>query len=312
MSADAGRARWEDLPSGVREAVRGRLGAPVVDVIHQGGGFTQGLAARVRCAGGGEVFLKASPLGARMASHYRAEAVVGEHLPTVIAPEFLWSLEVGDWVVNAFESVRGREPDLRPGSADLVGVLEAVGGLERGLTPCPVPEAGAVGETLSALSGHWVRLAAEPVGSVGRSPWTASRRARLEDLDSAERLVELSVGDTLVHCDLRADNMLTETGTGRVRILDWSWGARGAAWVDAAFLVPQLILAGHSPAGAEAALAARVPAWRAVAPEAASVFAVALTGYWTWHHAHGPGGALGAYRGRAAGAGRIWIDHRLG
>ncbi|MEV0495693.1 hypothetical protein [Streptomyces atratus] len=45
--------------------------------------------------------------------------------------------------------------------------------------------------------------------------------------------------------------------------------------------------------------------------ETASAFAVALTGYWTWHHAHGPGGALGACRGRAAEAGRQWIGHRL-
>lgn len=262
--------------------------------------------------GGGEVFLKASPLGARMASHYRAEAVVGAHLPTAIAPEFLWSLEAGGWVVNAFESVRGREPGLWPGSADLIGALDAVGGLERELTPCPVPEAGAVGETLAALAGHWARLAAGPAEWAGQGLWTASQRARLEDLDRAERLVEPSAGDTLVHCDLRADNMLTETGTGRVRILDWSWGARGAAWVDAAFFVPQLILAGHSPAGAEVALAARVPAWRAVDSETASAFAVALTGYWTWHHAHGPGGALGAYRGRASEAGRKWIGHRLG
>ena len=34
-------------------------------------------------------------------------------------------------------------------------------------------------------------------------------------------------------------------------------------------------------AGVEAALAARVPAWRAVDPEAVSAFAVAITGIWT-------------------------------
>ncbi|RPK55508.1 hypothetical protein EES42_41970 [Streptomyces sp. ADI95-17] len=59
-------------------------------------------------------------------------------------------------------------------------------------------------------------------------------------------------------------------------------------------------------------LGARVTAWRAADPEAVNLFAVAITGYWAWHHAHGPGGALGAYRGRAAEAGRRWIDYRLG
>ncbi|MFE9847717.1 phosphotransferase [Streptomyces sp. NPDC005576] len=310
MNAGSVRARWEDLPREVRDAVEARVGPPVVDFVYPAGGFTEGLAARVRSADGGEVFLKASPLGARMASHYRAEAAVGKSLPTAVAPLLLWSMEAGDWIVNAFEPVQGREPDLRPGSADLDGVLDAVGLMEKELTPCPFPGAGPVGATLSTLAGHWVRLAADPAGP-RQDMWIASRRSLLEELDAPDRLVKLSAGDTLVHCDLRADNMLTESGTGRTRILDWSWGARGAAWVDAAFFVPQLIIAGHSPAGAEAALAARVPAWRAVAPEAANAFAVALTGYWSWHHGHGPGGALGAYRGRAAQAGRRWIDYRL-
>ncbi|MFE7617555.1 phosphotransferase family protein [Streptomyces sp. NPDC057496] len=306
------RARWEDLPLEVRAAVQGRLGSSVVEVFYPEGGFTRGLAVRVRCADGGEVFLKAVGLAARMASHYRAEAVVGKYLSAVVAPRLVWSLEVGGWIVNAFEPVRGREPDLRPGSADLNGVLDAVGALEQELTPCPAPGVGPVRETLSSLAGHWARLAAAPAGSGKRSSWAASRSARLAELDDPARLVRESAGDTLVHCDLRADNMLVETGTGRIRILDWSWGARGAAWVDAAFFVPQLILAGHSPGGAEAAVAARVPAWRVVDPEVVSVFAVAITGYWSWHHAHGPGGALGAYRGRAAEAGRRWVDYRLG
>lgn len=309
-AAGSERARWKDLPPEVQDAVQARAGSTVVNVVYPTGGFTQGLAALVACADGSEVFLKASPLAARMASHYRAEATVGKHLRASVAPLLLWSLEAGDWIVNAFEPVQGREPGLRPGSADLDGVLDAVAMLERELTPCPVPGTVPVGTTLSTLAGHWARLAASPAGP-GQDPWTVSRRSTLERLDDPDQLVKLSAGDTLVHCDLRADNMLTETGTGRTRILDWSWGARGAAWVDAAFFVPQLVLAGHSPAGAEAALAARVPAWRAVAPEAASAFAVALTGYWSWHQVHGPGGALGAYRGRAAQAGRRWIDYRL-
>ncbi|WP_413751768.1 hypothetical protein NRF20_00720 [Streptomyces sp. R-74717] len=130
---------------------------------------------RVRCADGSEVFLKAADLAAAMASHYRAEAVVGEHLPAAVAPQLMWSLEASGWIVNAFEAVRGREPDLRPGSADLSPVLDVVGALERELTPCPVPAVGPVGETLSLLVGHWDRLAAAPEGP---DAWTVARRAQ--------------------------------------------------------------------------------------------------------------------------------------
>lgn len=308
MNAASVRARWEDLPREARALVQARLGSPVVEAVYPGGGFTQGLAVRVRCADGSEVFLKAADLAAAMASHYRAEAVVGAHLPAAVAPWLMWSSETGGWIVNAFEAVRGAEPDLRPGSADLSPVLDVVGALERELTPCPVPAAGPVGETLSLLAGHWDRLASAPAGP---DAWTAARCTQLTELDAPDRLVKAALGDTLVHCDLRADNMLADTATGQVRILDWSWAARGAAWVDAAFLVPQLILSGHSPARAEAELGARVPAWHTADPEAVNLFTVAIAGYWSWHHAHGPGGALGAYRGRAAEAGRRWIDYRL-
>ncbi|MFF3904364.1 phosphotransferase [[Kitasatospora] papulosa] len=306
MNTPSVRPRWEGLPDEVRARVQARLGSPVVEVGYPEGGFTPGLAVRLTCADRSEVFLKAADLALPMASHYRAEAVVGAHLPSGIAPELWWSLESHGWIVNAFEAVLGRGPDLRPGSADLRGVLDVVGSLERELTPCPAPVREA-GQPLSLLAGHWERLAAAPVG---RDAWSSARRTWLTEMDDRDLLVKAAAGDTLVHCDLRADNLLVDTE--RVRVLDWSWAARGAAWVDAAFFVPQLILAGHSPAGAEAELGARVPAWRAVDPEAVSVFAVAITGYWAWNQAHSPGGALGAYRGRAAEAGRRWIDYRLG
>ncbi|MFE6022742.1 phosphotransferase [Streptomyces sp. NPDC056441] len=306
MNTPSVRPRWEVLPDEVRAKVQARLGSPVVEVSYPEGGFTPGLAVRLTCADRSEVFLKAADLALPMASYYRAEAVVGEHLPSGIAPRLWWSLESHGWIVNAFEAVLGGEPDLRPGSADLPGVLDVVGSLERELTPCPAP-VGEAGETLSLLAGHWERLAAAPAGP---DAWCAARRAWLTEMDDRDLLVKAAAGDTLVHCDLRADNMLVESE--RVRVLDWSWAARGAAWVDAAFFVPQLILAGHSPAGAEAELGARVPAWRAADPKALSMFAVAITGYWAWNQVHGPGGALGAYRGRAAEAGRRWIDYRLG
>ncbi|MFE4337014.1 phosphotransferase, partial [Streptomyces sp. NPDC056831] len=266
MNTPSVRPRWEGLPDEVRAKVQARLGSPVVEVSYPEGGFTPGLAVRLTCADRSEVFLKAADGALPMASHYRAEAVVGEHLPAVVAPRLWWSLESHGWIVNAFEAVLGGEPDLRPGSADLPGVLDVVGSLEQELTPCPAPVREA-GETLSLLAGHWERLAAAPAGP---DAWCTARRAWLTEMDDRDALVKVAAGDTLVHCDLRADNMLVDTD--RVRVLDWSWAARGAAWVDAAFFVPQLILAGHSPAGAEAELGARVPAWRAVDPEAVSVF----------------------------------------
>jgi aminoglycoside phosphotransferase (APT) family kinase protein len=43
--------------------------------------------------------------------------------------------------------------------------------------------------------------------------------------------VERSRGDTLVHSDLRDDNVIL-TDTGEVWVCDWNWPTRGPIWVD--------------------------------------------------------------------------------
>lgn len=53
------RHHWADLPDTVRDAVQDILGAPVVEARSQSGGFSPGVAARVRLADGGRAFVKA-------------------------------------------------------------------------------------------------------------------------------------------------------------------------------------------------------------------------------------------------------------
>jgi hypothetical protein len=65
-----------------------------------------------------------------------------------------------------------------------------------------------------------------------------------------------------------------------VFLIDRAQPACGAAWLDTADLVPHLILAGHTPAHAEQALAA-VPAWRDADPDVITSYAIAFAGYWT-------------------------------
>ena len=66
---------------------------------------------------------------------------------------------------------------------------------------------------------------------------------------SLDRLAELEAGwpaaaegRTLVHCDLRADNLLL-TPT-RVVAVDWPWASVGAAWVDLLLLLPSVTMKG--------------------------------------------------------------------
>ncbi|MFJ7243623.1 phosphotransferase [Kitasatospora sp. NPDC098652] len=107
---------------------------------------------------------------------------------------------------------------------------------------------------------HRLGNAADQPDRTRRYGWDLEHAVGLAELDDPAALARATEGDTLLHCDLRADNMLL--ARGRVMVIDWSWFARGATWVDAAFLLPQLVLAGHTAAGAERLLAETVPAWR--------------------------------------------------
>ncbi|MFI6785668.1 phosphotransferase [Micromonospora sp. NPDC050276] len=67
-------------------------------------------------------------------------------------------------------------------------------------------------------------------------------------------------GETLIHSDLNPANLIV-TPVG-LRIVDWAWATKAAAWVELALLVQWLIGSGHSAEQAEEWLA-QLPAWTA-------------------------------------------------
>ncbi|MFI6273419.1 phosphotransferase [Micromonospora zamorensis] len=68
-------------------------------------------------------------------------------------------------------------------------------------------------------------------------------------------------GGTLIHSDLNPANLIV-TPLG-LRIVDWAWATKAAAWVELALLVPWLIGSGHSAEQAEEWIA-QLPAWTAI------------------------------------------------
>jgi len=80
-------------------------------------------------------------------------------------------------------------------------------------------------------------------------------------------------GTTLLHADIRADNvLLTPT---RVLFVDWPWGSRGAAWIDLLFMPSVTMQGGPKPW--------RIfnghPLGRAAPAEAATAVLAAVTGF---------------------------------
>jgi hypothetical protein len=139
--ATAVRPSWHELPEPLREGLADRLGR-IASAEIQTGGFTPGLAARLRLASGQQVFTKGIPADHALAGKYRAEATTARQLPeTTPAPRLRWVADIAGWVILAFDDIDGRHVQLSPGSPDIGPVVATIARLAKVLTPCPVPDA---------------------------------------------------------------------------------------------------------------------------------------------------------------------------
>ena len=226
----ARRLEWAHLPPSVRNEIEQRCGSPVASASSQNGGFTPGFASVLECEDGSRHFVKAASTKAQrmFADAYREEARKLAALPVEApAPRLLWSVDVDDWFVLSTEYVDARPPR-RPWREDELRLcLDMLTAAAPVLTPPPAGlELPPASEEFAAWPAFWDHL----------------RRTRpdLAQLDGAAalatRYVEAMAGETLVHTDVRDDNLLL-TSDGRALLCDWNWPFVGAAWLDSLFLL---------------------------------------------------------------------------
>jgi hypothetical protein len=200
----------------------------VVEAVSQGGGFTPGFASVLTCADGSQHFVKAASTVAQrvFAGSYREEARKLLALPaSVPAPRLLW-VEDGDWVVLELEHVAARAPR-RPWRADELDLcLDALEVVADELTPVPD---GLHLEPVAVELADWPEL-------WDGVPDRASRPHADEAAALAAAYAEVTDGETVVHTDIRDDNVLL-TGDGRALFCDWNWPVVGAAWLDSLILL---------------------------------------------------------------------------
>jgi aminoglycoside phosphotransferase (APT) family kinase protein len=224
----ARRLEWAHLPPAVRGLVEERCGDTVVSAESQGGGFTPGFASVLTCADGSRHFVKAASTAAQrmFAASYREEARKLRALPeTVPAPRLLWSVD-DDWVVLGLEYVEATAPRRPWRDPELARCLDALELVADQLTPVPDGmDLDPIGDEFAGWPVFWDEVPA------------------LSDLPHAEEAAELAAshaevvaGDTVVHTDVRDDNVLLATD-GRTLLCDWNWPAVGAPWIDSLILL---------------------------------------------------------------------------
>lgn len=170
------RMDWTAMPPEVTTRIGRLLGSPVAHASSQRGGFSEGLAARVRLENGKRAFIKAasSLMAPAVADFHRREIAVSERLPReVAAPRLLDAYDDGTWVVLVFEEIVGHLPAQPWQREELDRVLAAVTDMAEALTPSPVNEAILGKPRL----GGWRTMADDP-GSRPRPDQRGARPAR--------------------------------------------------------------------------------------------------------------------------------------
>ncbi len=270
MNAPGHRLQWSELPQHLRDQIEATLGSDVVEAVGQKGGYGPSLAARCGLADGRRVFIKAvSPAqNPDSPGMMRREARVAARLPPETpAPKLLHSIDDGEWIALVFEEVDGRLPRTPWDADELDRVLDAT--LRLG-DLVPLAPMRTVARHYGSMFTGWRTLVAEGPTAVA-DRWC---RDHLDDLAAAEaRWEQVTVGDGLIHGDVRSDNVLLTDE--RVVFVDWTATCTGAPWFEVVAMLPSVEL---EQGGAPESVLARA-GLDDLGPESLVPVVAALAGY---------------------------------
>lgn len=308
MALAAGtRITWRDLPAHVRAGVEAVLEDVVVSYGSQPGGFSPGTADRVVTASGRRAFVKAvsAAQNARTPDIHRAEAAIAARLPaSEHVPRLLGLFDDGEWVALVLQDVDGRHPVTPWEAGELSMVLSSLRELTSSLTPSPIGEVPRAEELLAKDFAGWVRVAAKSPDDL--DGWVA---ARLDELVAAAGSGLRSLrGESLVHTDLRADNVMIRHDA-TVVFVDWPWACLGPAWLD-----PLLLLVDVNACGGHDMEALVKEHLEFVPEEAVTGVLAGLAGYFTDISRQPPPPGLPtvrAFQRRGAETTLAWLKQRM-
>jgi hypothetical protein len=301
---------WAEVPAAVQAWAAGVGGGPPQSVRDLPGGFSPGATAVLECADR-DIFVKAvgAELNPQSPDMHRREVVVSAALP--LSPRFpclLDSYDDGDWVALAFDAVDGRPPRHPWEAGELILVTEALSSLHRELTPSPLPLLTRLADYARHLFGGWADLSAMDAPPAGLDRWARSHLDRLAELESDWPAA--CEGPTLVHGDVRADNVLL--AADGVVFVDWPHAAVGTSVFDVIGWAPSVVLEGGPP---PEELLARHVAPIPVDPDVVTVLLAAVAGFFVERSHRPPMPGLPTLRPFQAAQGEValdWLRRRTG
>jgi hypothetical protein len=246
ITASGVRLGWDQVPAHVRHGIEEIVGGgPVLLASSQAGGFSPGTADRLVTAEGRRAFVKAVSPAQNPETpgiHLTEARVVGHLPPSPHLPTLLGLYDDGEWVAAIYADIDGRMPAVPWLPADLAATATALGTIAATCTPNPVPDLAPLTTAFAPEYGGWDRIRHSPPDVL--DPWAGAHLDLLCDL--AERGLAALAGDSLVHGDTRADNLIVRAD-GTVVVIDWPWACEGAAWFDLLCLAINVDLHGGDP-----------------------------------------------------------------
>ena len=286
VGVQGSRIGWTDVPEHVREAVARMLGAPIAAHEPQGGGFSPGAAERLLLADGRRAFVKAGnlALNEHTPGMYRREAQITAALPPQVpATHLIDCYDDGDWVALILADVDGRNPRVPWLPDELDAVIATLDQLADELTPAPDIDVPTAREALELDAAGFRRLLDS--GFDDFESLVAEHMPEL--LQLADDSLKAIGGDTLVHMDIRADNLLVRPD-GTVVLVDWPHACIGAAWLDSLLLLLNVAVYGGYDIDA---LTASTPVLAKADPAAIDAALALLASYFShaWRQPPPPG-----------------------
>jgi hypothetical protein len=240
---------------------------------------------------------------------HRREGDISAALPpSPLLPRLIDLYDDGRWVALAFEAVSGRLPHHPWDERELLRVLTALVQLHDALTPSPVAAVAPTSEHLRAAFSGWRSLAGMTRAPAALDAWSERHLDQLAELEGA--WPEASLGTTLIHGDVRSDNVLI--GDDAVVFVDWPHASVGSPLLDLVEWAPSVTLEG-GPQPED--LLARFPVARTADPGVITALVAAWGGFLTVHALRPPPPGLPTVRAFQDAQGQVarsWLQHRTG
>jgi hypothetical protein len=301
---------WARVPAAVQDWAAHFGPGPPPAVLDVSGGFSPGATSILEWPGR-SVFVKAvgSDLNPDSPGMHRREIVISTALPrSARFPRLLDTYDDGIWVALAFDVVAGRPPR-HPWEADeLDRVVAALATVHDELTPSPLPTLEPLADYGRALFGGWSELAGAGAPPSALDAWARDKLERLAELESSWPAA--CAGSTLVHGDVRSDNVLLSDGG--VVFVDWPHAGVGSPAFDLVAWAPSVVLEGGPPP--ETLLSLYGPSGR-FDSDILTVLLAAVAGFFVTHSLRAAPPGLPTLRPFQAAQGEValaWLARRTG